>query len=251
VDDGGMMDKLYRVCSTLEGHKSTESSDLIVCQYLKPVLGDVGGEQDFTMTDEIYDSYTADQLTSVLPGHFKVTKGKVTNKATLCLKLDIAAYLKWYENALKNDEEDEVMEEGGAGQDAAADDLTATQVFNTGTLSMEEVLEACSDFRDVKSMLEEKIEGRGHLLNMSPKYHCELAGQGVEYCFGRDKMWFKRVNPRTGMASLRKFSLDSFKDADGRVTLHHARKFARKCRDYMRVYRSGIKEALVDMKVKH
>ena len=30
---------------------------------------------------------------------------------------------------------------------------------------------------------------------MSPKYHCELAGDGIEYSWGKSKFSFRRSNP--------------------------------------------------------
>ena len=36
--------------------------------------------------------------------------------------------------------------------------------------------------------------GRGHILTMSPKCHPELAGHGIEYCWGASKLYFRRHN---------------------------------------------------------
>jgi hypothetical protein len=46
-------------------------------------------------------------------------------------------------------------------------------------MSMNYVLGNCEDFRNEKGALQSLVEARGHILVMSPKGHCELAGQGI------------------------------------------------------------------------
>lgn len=76
--------------------------------------------------------------------------------------------------------------------------------------------------------------------------HTMLAGQGIEYDFGRCKWWFRKHN-RHSAASLRETSAAAFgKDV---VSLWRTRRFARKCRDYMRVYRAGKKGLDTDSSV--
>jgi hypothetical protein len=48
-------------------------------------------------------------------------------------------------------------------------------------LSIKDVAKQLPDFKKVRSMLQCLVQDRGHLLALSPKYHAELAGQGVEY----------------------------------------------------------------------
>ena len=50
---------------------------------------------------------------------------------------------------------------------------------------------ACADVQSQKSLLEKVVYERGHLLVLSPKYHPELAGVGVEYCWGHSKYRFR------------------------------------------------------------
>lgn len=45
------------------------------------------------------------------------------------------------------------------------------------SMSMDHVLSSCPDFRDESSALQTLVESRGHILVMSPKGHCELAGK--------------------------------------------------------------------------
>ena len=103
-------------------------------------------------------------------------------------------------------------------------------------LSMKEVLFSCSDFKHVKSMIQRVVEGQGHTVLLSSKYHAECAGQGIEYDFGRVKWWYRKHN-RHSTTSLRELSASAFHKSV--VTLGHTRKYARKGRDYMRAYRAG------------
>jgi hypothetical protein len=64
---------------------------------------------------------------------------------------------------------------------------------------------------------------------MSPRCHPELAGQGIEYCWGAAKLFYRRHNDcvpshfhQNVLASLQS------------VTLEQARKFARRARCYRR-----------------
>ena len=75
-----------------------------------------------------------------------------------------------------------------------------------------------------------------------------ITGQGIEYDFGRCKWWFRKHN-RHSTVSLRETSAAAFgKDV---VSLWRTRRFARKCRDYMRAYRAGAKGLDTDSSVKN
>ena len=52
----------------------------------------------------------------------------------------------------------------------------ASQIMNINY-----VLGNCEDFVNEKSALQALVEALGHILVMSPKGHCELACQGIEY----------------------------------------------------------------------
>ena len=92
------------------------------------------------------------------------------------------------------------------------------------------------------------MEKSGHILLLSSKYHAEVAGQGVEYCFGRTKWWYKKHNVAGTANSLRDLPRRAF-DKEV-VTIDHARKFARKARDYQRVYRAGVKGLAAELSIK-
>ena len=60
------------------------------------------------------------------------------------------------------------------------------------TDQIDDALAACEDFLGEPSLLEDLFRKHGHILTMSPKGHPELAGVGVEYCWGKAKMHFRR-----------------------------------------------------------
>ena len=96
-------------------------------------------------------------------------------------------------------------------------------------------------------MVETLALERGHIILLSSKYHAECAGQGIEYDFGRVKWYFRKWNSHS-TEGLKKGSARAF-GADV-VTLRHTRKFARRCRDYMRAYRAGAMGLEADSRVR-
>ena len=109
---------------------------------------------------------------------------------------------------------------------------------------MRHVLSNCEDFLNEVSALESILLARGHRLIMSPKGHCELAGSGIEYDWGKMKMWFRRHNhlKRQEFNSLILQSMS--REA---LPLSTTRKFARKARAYRRAYREGVDNALTSI----
>eukprot|EP00966_Prymnesium_polylepis_P069082 1605069-Prymnesium_polylepis.1 len=47
------------------------------------------------------------------------------------------------------------------------------------SVSVNYVLDCCPGFRNDKTALQTMVEARGHIPVMSPKGHCELAGNGI------------------------------------------------------------------------
>ena len=82
------------------------------------------------------------------------------------------------------------------------------------------------------------VEARGHILIMSPKGHCELAGNGIEYDWGKMKQNFRRKNKYINFHAL---ILDSMSRTA--LPLSTSRKFSRKARSYRRAYREGMDNA--------
>ena len=97
------------------------------------------------------------------------------------------------------------------------------------------MLSNCEDFRHEKGALQSLVEARGHVLVMSPKGHCELAGQGIEYDWGKSKQNFRRKNQ---LKNFHQLILESISRKF--LKLSTSRKFARKARAYRRAYRLGV-----------
>ncbi len=105
-------------------------------------------------------------------------------------------------------------------------------VTTTRANYFEQTLANCDDFKAQKGALQLLFESRGHLLIMSPKYHPELAGCGIEYAWGKAKLEFRRHFNDTNAGNLKKNVLNALQQVD----LDMSRRFARRARDYMRVY---------------
>jgi len=121
-----------------------------------------------------------------------------------------------------------------------------------GTKEARERLRACKDFQEQMSQLESVLAARGHILLMSPKCHPEVAGCGVEYCFGRSKYVFRRrvnvgdqkvsgARDGTVMQQLKRnvaLSLSS-----EYIDLARSRRFTRRARTYRRIYNGEFDSA--------
>lgn len=98
-------------------------------------------------------------------------------------------------------------------------------------LSMVHVLENCYDFATERTAFQHMMIERGHIPEMSPKCHPELAGVGIEYSWGKSKQWFRRHSDHVAR-NLHENIKESFK----LLNLPRVRKFARKTRSYGRAY---------------
>ena len=102
----------------------------------------------------------------------------------------------------------------------------------------EALLAGCTDFLNEKSALDAGMTRRGHILQMSPKGHPELAGVGIEYSWGKFKMTYRRDNDCIP-ANLHKNIAKSL-NTEEVLTLGRVRQFARKMRDYVEAYKSDV-----------
>lgn len=75
----------------------------------------------------------------------------------------------------------------------------------------------------------------------TPKYHCEMAGEGIEYSWGFFKKWFRK-QPLSDRQSCKTF-VESTKRCISRVDIEMTRKFARRAREHMMIYVGPGKEA--------
>ena len=109
-------------------------------------------------------------------------------------------------------------------------------------LDMKRVLAKQPDFLAEKCAIQQLIEDRGHIFLKSPVCHPELAGHGIEYCWGYASTIFRRIND--GTASNFESNVANSLSAE-HLTLERVWKYARRTRDYMRMYQK-LSQKLVD-----
>ena len=102
-------------------------------------------------------------------------------------------------------------------------------------------LSACPDFANEVSQIEELFRSHGHIVGMTPKCHPELAGCGIEYCWGKSKLNFRRHINDFEPKNLHANCMASFDEKY--LDIGNVRKFARKTRNYIAVY-NDIREII-------
>jgi hypothetical protein len=98
------------------------------------------------------------------------------------------------------------------------------------------ILGRCEDFRHEVTAMAELMEALGHEMEQTPKKHPELAGCGVEYSWGKSKLFFRRnndFNPNAKALEMRVLAALSVEV----LTLARVRKFHRRANEYKRAYR--------------
>ena len=100
----------------------------------------------------------------------------------------------------------------------------------------------CQDFSEEPSAMQslflhlsQQSESNIVLLT-SPKYHCEIAGEGIEYDWGLTKKKYRNI-PLSEKNSKEKFS-KCVKQCIKHVTKAHVRLFSGKCHRYMMAYKN-------------
>ena len=104
--------------------------------------------------------------------------------------------------------------------------------------SLVSIVSCCRDFQNEPTAMAELSELLGHVQEKTPKKHPELAGMGIEYMWGKSKMYFRRNNNYSSNA---KNLEQRVRDAlDPFVVLHikRVRAMQRKSNDYKRSYLS-------------
>ena len=99
------------------------------------------------------------------------------------------------------------------------------------------ILDNCEDFQNEISQLEYIVSCFGYVVITTPKYHAELAGEGIEYAWGVSKSVYRKApwEQRKGKAAFMQLVKDAL--CTHRVlTLINVRKFSKKARCYMKVY---------------
>lgn len=98
----------------------------------------------------------------------------------------------------------------------------------------------CADVRNQKSLLEKVVYDRGHVLILSPKYHPELAGVGIEYCWGQSKYRFRNEYNDQEAKNLKANVKKTFHPTQ--LTPAVTLAYARKTRDYRMTYKTIMTE---------
>ena len=114
-------------------------------------------------------------------------------------------------------------------------------------MDLERVLSAQPDFKDERPALQHLVESRGHILLLSPKYHPEIAGVGIEFSWGMSKMKFRREINDEIPAHLHHNMVASMCPRTI-LTLRRVRRFARRTRDYCRAYHALEKGGEIESK---
>jgi len=98
------------------------------------------------------------------------------------------------------------------------------------------LLSQCKEFKNEQSQLEKIGAKYGYEIWFTPKYHCELAGEGIEYIWGYMKWIYCRIKKEK--KSTKKMFEDCVKQlVDGNtVSEERIRRFSRRARRYVRAY---------------
>jgi hypothetical protein len=106
--------------------------------------------------------------------------------------------------------------------------------------SLVHLMTECADFKNEKSAMEKLLEdlsfGQEFTVSLmaTPKYHCELAGEGIEYSWGLSKKKYRRqpYADKKGKSAFKELLVKCLK----LVNVGHQRKFSAKARRYMLTY---------------
>jgi len=111
-----------------------------------------------------------------------------------------------------------------------------TGCIQPGT-SLRALLEQCNDFTNELSALQFLGQEIGVLVNATPKYHAELAGEGIEYSWGYSKSVYRHA-PLTKKKGRQNFFELVEMCCDPVVHLHkeRVRKMAKRARSYICTY---------------
>ena len=101
--------------------------------------------------------------------------------------------------------------------------------------SLKAIISNCEDFKEETTAMHDLAELLGVEMDKTPKGHPELAGRGVEYCWGKAKMTFRHINSYSPHKVV--FKQCVLKALES-VTLERAQLFLRKANDYKRAYRA-------------
>ena len=101
--------------------------------------------------------------------------------------------------------------------------------------SVAKLMAECEDFKTETTAMHDLMEVLGVEMDQTPKCHPEVAGRGMEYCWGKGKYEYRKHNTfAAGKVPFEKRVHAALESVD--VT--RLRKFLRKANDYKRAYRA-------------
>ncbi len=94
----------------------------------------------------------------------------------------------------------------------------------------------CEDFEEEESLLQANGREMGVLVDRTPKCHCELAGEGIEYTWGCSKNYYRalKLQDKRGKEKFRR-AVAKCLERDI-LTTERIRKFSRRARQYICAY---------------
>ena len=108
------------------------------------------------------------------------------------------------------------------------------------------LMASCSDFKNELSAMEllcQELSAKGECkieLIVSPKYHPEIAGEGVEYVWGFIKKYYRSLSMKDKKG--KKNFEEAIKKSVSQVNKNHVNRFAARCRRYMLAYMNQARE---------
>ena len=99
--------------------------------------------------------------------------------------------------------------------------------------SLKHLMASCTDFEEEETMLQSMASKMGVSVDRSPKCHCEIAGEGIEYSWACAKNHYRQIllDKKRGKENFMKSVRECI--AKAVITRERVQKFARRARHYI------------------
>ena len=106
------------------------------------------------------------------------------------------------------------------------------------TYALNYIMSNTVDFQNEESLLQTNGRKLGVLIDRSPKCHCEVAGEGIEYSWGFAKNRYRRLplKEKRKKEEFRRLVRDCL--SRNYITTNIVRRFSKRARDYMCAYQT-------------